>query len=684
MSLQAQRGNVTIITALSAMLLLMIIVLSSGLGQDGGGATRIQAGSDEAAVTAAISLIEVQNDEVMFDLIDSALTFLQHLADIVARLGNLLMCCVFTAPIGTLLSGVGGAVSSIAGTLDKAINNIKKALDPLLEQAKSILAIINATVIAANNNYLGFVLPNGTIQAAGQAKYTKDDVDKITKHARQIIDNAAFVKIIENGALHTIWGSDFDVPQKSQNRLGPGGTNPERATFHIWSDNTPGCPGSNWDRPCNEQEWLRKLVSDPYNGQVTLLQDLEKKINFGTADANAPDLFQASDPKKQSQEESDAKKVLDDAIKALQDAASGSGKPNLNQWISDTNKKYDSTNPGDDPFKFCPDGPQQLGSQQYFGFFCNKDERIDIAGTRCGTDTKKFPTPCQDYWDFNKSDAGAQVLKTETMPPDKIQDYRLTKHFADETGSASDTHAFRDWNAAVFVPSAKGADASGEAEMDFIMVSYIDPSYMRELAANVGKNPDLKNRRVAVTASIAKIYRASDDRDQVRIANLCGAIDPSNDPARGNHPGMLDPPLDFMPATVWGWCNVLLASLDALNKLKSAIHGFFKPIIDFLNSVPFGLLGWLADIVQGFETYLLGGKVVDARTFHVALVPVACVPFLDKVAYIASNVPSSLGDILNLVENFALKNQLPQDTTSSCGPDQSANGGKNLFGSSGP
>ena len=686
MTLEAQRGNVTIITAVTAMLMTMLVVLASGLGQQSGTASQIQAGSDEAAVTAALSYIEVVNDEVMFDILDWTLKFLQHLADLAEQLGELLEAVPIPPidVIGAGLAAIASTVSSIVGDADTIVVDIKKALDPILEKAKSILAIINATIIAAKNDYLGFVLPGGLLQAAGQAKYTLDDVKKITDHSKQIIDNSALVNVIELGALHTIWTSDTDgssgnqcqgQPCKPQNRLGPANDrHPERDTFHIWNDDTPGCAGNNWSRPCNEQDWLKQLVRNPYKQAVTFLDDLEKKINFGGANNN-PVLFQGSDPNKEAQEKKDAQKLIDDTKAALQSAADGSGKPNLDKWISDTNKKYDSTNAGDDPFKNCPDGPNKAG--QYFSLICNQDERIAGSAT-CDTDTKKSPTPCQDYWNFDKGNASRQFLKGASLPKDAPIDYTDSKNFAGEINS-NDSKAYSDWQKAYFSPSAKGVEASGEAEMDFVMIARTPPSLMRQLAANVGNRPDLANNRVSVSASIAKLYRATDVRDTVRLNDLCDALDPKHKGATSH----LSFPLSFLPDTFWGFCHVLLGSLDAIRDIYNAINGFFQPIIDGLNSISiFGFkpLGWLADLIAGIRDELIGPPFPEARTFHAVLVPVACVPLLDKIAYLAANTPTSIGDVLNDIEQFALKGTTPPDTTSSCGPSQKINGGNGIFG----
>ena len=83
-----QRGNVTIITALTSLLIVMITVFGTAISNQASNATRIQTSSDTAALAAAESYIGVINDEVAFDIIDWGLGFIQRLAQLLEDIGD--------------------------------------------------------------------------------------------------------------------------------------------------------------------------------------------------------------------------------------------------------------------------------------------------------------------------------------------------------------------------------------------------------------------------------------------------------------------------------------------------------------------------------------------------------------------------------------------------------------------
>jgi hypothetical protein len=662
---QAQRGNVTLITALTALLMVMVVLLASGLGNTASEATRMQAASDDAAVAAATTYIAVTNDETIFDLIDWALGFIQRLADMVEAIGGVLSAVVIIPPvaaIGAALEAIGQAVSSVASSVQDAFDTFKNAIQPILDEAKSILAIINATILAANNGYLGFVLPKGILQAAGRSKYTLKDIEAIRDQYKKLANDDSLVTEIEHEALETVWQSGLD-PNAAEARQGHGTgitPNPARDVFHIWSDNTPGCLGASpaWSRPCKETDWVRGLAEKPYQDALKGVADLVKTINFdGTS---GPDLLidPASDAPAAKADLQDATNTLNSALTTKIDGAFMGG---LSHW--------DNTGVDGDIGGSCPGGTEHSGP--YTNFHCGGTVNYfdNIANHNCngpGPDPKNPLAQCERYWDWNILDA-SHSFRSTSFPADyvNVQDYRNTQHFKDFIGNRTALAQWKhDLNA--LGPSVHPADTPSDAEEAFIMVDRVQPSQMSILAHKLS-GQGAPSATWTITASIAKIYKPAtllpghEEIDTVQVNDLCiNLFNPNaGEVAAG---GQFDPLLGVIPWDGYTWCHVILGFFDLFISFYDAIHNFFYDnIINPIENepkipTPFGdicLFCWVGDLIAAAIDALLGPPHPDNRTFHVDLVPVNCVPAVAVVADVANGTKSLL-DVVTEIEGQAL------------------------------
>ena len=211
--LEAQRGNVTLITAMTAMLIVMIVVMATGIGNQTSQATRMQAASDGAAITAAETYIAVINDEVAFELIDWGLGFIQRMASFLEQIGRAISAIPYVGAVfGVPIQVVANIIKQVAKTAQNVFKKIKESINKFLDAAKQVLATINATMVAANNGYIGFILPTNFLDQASVTKYNLADIQAITDHSLQIADsghdkgNPALIPQIYWSALHNIWG----------------------------------------------------------------------------------------------------------------------------------------------------------------------------------------------------------------------------------------------------------------------------------------------------------------------------------------------------------------------------------------------------------------------------------------------------------------------------------------------
>ncbi|MGI8609684.1 MAG: Tad domain-containing protein [Candidatus Dormibacteria bacterium] len=714
--LNPQRGNVTLITAMTSLLMVMVVVMATGIGNQTSQATRMQAASDGAAITAAETYIAVINDEVVFDLIDWGLGFIQRLASMLLQIGRAISAIPYVGSVfGAVIQAVANVIKNIAKTAQKAFANIKKSINKLLNAAKQVLATINATMVAANNGYIGFILPTNFLDQAAVTKYNLADIQAITEHALQISDKAhdkatpALIPQIYWGALHNIWGGSGKTPPPASDCGQPGkpacpvstqelrgGGSADRDTFHLWPD-TPGCTsppawtdpltppadatGTQWHRQCDERLWFKEQVQAWYFEQIQAIHELRIKVNINQKqEADSPERFDGSD-----QDKTDALKAMDDAEASLRHIAVDTGGETVDQKVKDFIAKIDGYKPTDAPLNHCPKDPNKVapsGQPTQFGFKCDGQFHAD-APDACKTppppDPKANPplptpdpNPCWAFWGWDKDHA--QLVKTGPLDPKLPVDYRDTSTYRDEVeppGEPTDdagnlVNSLAEWKKFDHPASVMGADAqTKDVVQDFLEVSEIEPSYMQQLAYHAAGRKDGPTADYAITASKAIVHRADSTKDRLMVADLCDFAktdDGKNmrDQSGGavyERIGGPIPLINTLPASVFGWCWVLLGFFDSIVAIYTAIHSFFYDnIINPLRAfkIDLGFLGticpfcWFATIIAKLVDYVLGPQPPDARNWHIALVSVACVPAVSEVANIAGYVVQAKAKVKNI------------------------------------
>jgi hypothetical protein len=744
-----QRGNVTIITALTSLLIVMITVFGTAISNQASNSTRIQTSSDTAALAAAESYIGVINDEVAFDVIDWGLGFVQRLAQLLEDIGDAIEAIPYVgAVIGGIIVAIAQAIQSVASSAQDAFDNIKKALDKFLEEAKQILATINATLIAAQNGYLGFILPTGFLNQAALSQYTLKDVQAFTDKAKQIDTDAELNNLLYVDALHTIWDSgrcsltnssspsckgNNNTGLSGNNQVGCGGqgqpacrpdgtrlgatkpTNQEqiqRDTFHLQAAAIPGCtpptnawtdpdhppgPETNsqaWSHSCDEKTWFEDLVKKYYFNDIQTLEALETQINFDGANNN-PVRFSGS-----AQDKTDAKKLLDDLIAKLKNESTGTGSGTVDSKAQQDEANVDKYGPGQPgPFQHCVlgsgggfyvDDPNFTKVNGFYSFKCNNQYNYGPVAKCQSPPAQDQIFPCLNYWGLpdnivssppgSISDPKFHFTKASGFPnPPPALDYRDTSYYNDEIlppDSPKDAQGNRlnkvsQWLSSLrsFKPSVSTADqATKDVTQDFIQVSQIQPFYPETLAYHVAGKGDPPTR-YAINATKAIVHRADSRDDKVRAADLCDNI--SDKVKDGVTQGKsydsltrVGAPLSFLPNTVYGWCVLILGFFDVLTNIYNAISDFFhKYIIDPIRSFSFTIFGvticpfcWFADLVQDLLDYLLGPPPPDSRTWHIALVSVACIPAVGTIAQIAGVVANGTGSIEKIISNLENQN----------------------------
>ena len=431
-------------------------------------------------------------------------------------------------------------------------------------------------------------------------------------------------------------------------------------------------------------------VKKYYFIDIQNLEALETQINFGGVGSaspvsgnNSPMRFSGS-----AQDQTDAKKLLDDLVAKLKSESTGSGSGTVDDKAHPVEANIDKFGPGQpglfgsntspqDPIQHCAPGsvgglnlddPNHDKSSSFYTFKCDSQYSYD-AVAKCKTPaapaqgqpplTHDQTFPCLNYWGLpdavQSSPPGSLVAPqlhftkaagfANPAPP---LDYRDTSYYADEVlppdspTAGNPPHRLNivsQWLSSLkdFKASVSTADAATkDVTQDFIQVSQIQPFYPETLAYHVAGKGDPPTR-YAINATKAIVHRADSRDDKVRAADLCDNISDKvhNGVTQGKSVDSLSkidgpPPLNLLPNTVYGWCILILGFFDVLMNIYNGVSDFFhNNLIDPIRG--FTIFGfcpfcWFADLIQDLLDYLLGPAPPDARTWHIALVSVACIP----------------------------------------------------------
>ena len=264
--LNREDGNVTLITAMSACLMLLVILLTTQIGQTATGASQMQGASDEAAVTAAAGYLSALNDITVLDALQWGVQALGNLGEALTVAGEVLIdlaAVTFgaSAVIGGILVTIGEALSTISDTLLSVISPIVDLGKQVANVAKWVLAAANSTVIAAENGYFGFMIPAdlGTI---GPATLNLDTVKNVVYHTEDImvdwpidgladagdVPKATIKTALRMAALHRLWADARAEAEKDP--VNPKNVLPAQPrghqTFQLSGSPSPGCTPDHW------------------------------------------------------------------------------------------------------------------------------------------------------------------------------------------------------------------------------------------------------------------------------------------------------------------------------------------------------------------------------------------------------------------------------------------------------
>jgi hypothetical protein len=463
--LKAHEGNVTIITALTACLLLLVVFMATGVGQNASGSTRMQASTDGAALTAASGYIMALNDDTLLDTIQWAVDAVGRLGTALQVAGAVIISIATAAAalslglasaasavliaFGTTLISAGSTLRSVSSAMNAVVKPFIKIAKVVVDIAKYVLAIANSTIIASNNGFLGFMLPAG-LKPAGALKYDKTDADKAVRHANSITSDtqtpdsdgqgiflkASLKETLRRGALRDLWTGGGAKQPRGHN------------TFQIWDKPTPGCDASKVDtwepvgvdpsavaigsdgilvqptpipRDCgSEFKYFKQLLDRSFNSQIVELKTLRAKMNI-------KDAFDESQGSL-----TDANKEIDDKITDLKNIVGGAPQ-------GPSNVSVGGSGPQSDLFPSVPSGKNNQDWASYvYAYYHSKDR-----GQACkGADKAKYDAVKVPFMPFgdgsdnnNQTFFGCVVGEPPTAPvnPDTVPGPHSLKEVKDKT-----------------------------------------------------------------------------------------------------------------------------------------------------------------------------------------------------------------------------------------------------------
>ncbi|MDQ6746716.1 MAG: hypothetical protein M3010_01220, partial [Candidatus Dormibacteraeota bacterium] len=292
--LEAQRGNVTLITALTVVLLTLLILMTTGLAQTGAGSNNMQATADQGALAAAEGYLASLNDQAFLDAIQWAVEAIPNVgravivvAGILAAIGASLLAGVFTAPAAApffaaaaILYPIGQAINGVGKALAAALKAVFSVLRQIISVVKWIASELDSALIADGNGYNGFMIPISISDAPG-AKLSADDIkNKALKIEEAVVDypttrssddfrkNVTTLKdTIRLQGLIYFWVDQVPDPATAKDK------DPDKhklisqrsqATYHI---------------PDDEKDKLRAAVDAPFIEEISQLQDLRDAVD---------------------------------------------------------------------------------------------------------------------------------------------------------------------------------------------------------------------------------------------------------------------------------------------------------------------------------------------------------------------------------------------------------------------
>jgi hypothetical protein len=637
--LEQQRGNVTLITALTAVLLTLMVLMSTGLAQTAAGSNNMQASADQGALAAAEGYLASLNDQAFLDSIQwgvDAIPNIGHAITVVATALVLAAGVITAASFGfgagaaavlvaaaAVLFPIGSAITGVGSALSTALKAVFSVLRQIIDIVKWIAAELNSALIADGNGYNGFMIPISIGDAPG-AKLSAGDIKaKATKVEEAVVD-------------YPVEGATDQFPNnlttlKDTIRL--------QGLSYFWADQTapadnPNAPPNNqpvslrsnpvYHIADNEKARLKAAIDVPFQQEEDQLVQLKAEINDPDPTKNR---FDAS-----SGNVGDVNKVLDRVIGELNETIGGGSQPG------------DSCEGGPDPTKGCPQpysaNPfayiQFAQSKQPWGFGTtshrNNQQWVDDAaghfnasdkgqGCTAGAPPPGGPPPKDNpvhNFVYTPTGGGTAFERFDECPAPPgpgggPPDIRSTEYFGQVYGG--DLGAFVAWirDANKTIKGKTEDPGAGGRHMLFLEFKALDPTVEENLTARLSGHAT--SGKFAVALSQADVVLAKDHDDKISFQATCVAIFGGDPTSRTLH---------FIPDTLSGICtaiaDLIINAASFVDQLPSPVDSLAKAIL---------------------------GDPPEVRTYHAVLRHIPPNPYVCEAVNIIRSFTGDVDHVLN-------------------------------------
>jgi hypothetical protein len=605
--LEAQRGNVTLITALTVVLLTLLVLMTTGLAQTAAGSNNMQAVADQGALSAAEGYLASLNDQAFLDSVQwgvDAIPNLGHAINIVASVlaasAAVLAATLFGAGAAAVLAAaaailfpIGEAITGVGEALSNALKPIFSALRTIISVVKWIAAELDSALIADGNGYNGFMIPLSISDAPG-AKLSKGDIlNKVAVIEQAVVD----------------YPTDRSSDQFPNNLTTLKDTIRLQALQYFWADQVP--PPANKANQSqtvsvralpvyriadNEKGRLKAAMDVPFQQELDQLTSLKAEIND-------------PDPKKNRYDDTSGaigpvNGTIDRVIGELNEVIGNGGQPNPScegspGGASDCPHLYPPSLSWVIPFN---------QSHQAWGFGTtdhrNNQQWIDAAtdyfnhndrGQNCTpggpvpSNQPAAPPPVQGqppppapaaivhnfvYTDQGGKQAFERFDECPGSPshPGAPPDIRSSSYFGDIYGGDAGAYGtwIRDANKTI---KGKTSDPNdGGRHLTFLEFKALDPTVEENLTARLSGH-EVKGK-FAVALSQADVVLAENQDDKISFRTTCRAIFGGNPDSRV---------LGIIPDTLSGICtaiaDLIIGAVSFINQLPSPIDSLAKAIL---------------------------------------------------------------------------------------------------------
>lgn len=607
--LEAQRGNVTLITALTAVLMTLLILMATGLAQTGAGANNMQASADQGALAAAEGFLASLNDQAFLDSIQwgvDAVGNLGHAITVVAAvLASSAAAAAATlfgvgvaaalAAAAAVLFPIGIAITGVGETLSGILDPIFTVLRTIIDVVKWIASELNAALIADGNGYNGFMIPVSLSDAPGAKLSAGDIINKATTIEQAVVD----------------YPTDRATDDFSRNLTTLKDTIRLQGLTYFWLDQTP--PATNQQKASNnqpvsvraqplyhiadnEKTLLKAAIDRPFQQELDQLNLLKTGINDSDPKKNRFDTTSGS--------VDNVNKVLDRVIGELNETINGGSQPDGScEGAPDPSKGCPQPYTAN-PFVYAPFAqslqPWGFGTtshrnnQQWVddatGYFSKTDKGqgcTNGAPPPGGPPPKDNPVHNFVYTDTSKATAYERFdeCPAPAGPGGGPPDIRSTDYFGQLY--SGDAGAYATWvrDANKTIKGKMDDKDDGKRHLTFLEFKALDPTVEETLTAHLSSGE--ASGKFAVAISQVDVLLAKDQDDKISFKATCSKIFPGD---------VNSTTLGFIPDTGAAIC--------------AAIADLIINTVSFINQLPLGMDSLAKAIL---------GDTPEVRTYHAVL-----------------------------------------------------------------